>query len=150
MQGHEGLGRGLGRMRYEIRIVSDDVIESDIYVPDYFLTLDRGVSSNNIPYTFYPRGRGGRSKYIEALENYGEKYLNIPSGDALRFAFATARVQEKEGNPTNNSYLHSKNGERKNWITNNLEPTKKKVRQIITDSMLPLFRIETNFRANTR
>lgn len=97
--GDENSGNLLGRM----------------YAADYSGYLEFGVSADRIPYTPGGRGKGGTSKYIQALISFFEQ-RGLSDREATGAAFATATVHAREGMPTSGSKQHSTTGERLGFI----------------------------------
>lgn len=79
----------------------------------YGFIIDAGTKPEKIPYR---ENSGAKSsKYISALINYF-KLKSFSEKEAKGIAFATAKVQKREGMPTRGSYAYSKNNERKIFI----------------------------------
>ena len=115
-QGHRDTGSLIDSINYEILIDSQEVniVFSYLFYGDI---VNDGVPAANIPFT-PPSGRGGTSKYIEALKNWASRRgFKKP----LSAAFAIAAKHKKEGMPTKNSYKFSSNGRRKYWRAFTLE-----------------------------
>jgi|AACY02.7.fsa_nt_gi hypothetical protein len=89
---------------------------ADMYVQDYALPLETGVSPSRIPYTPGKRTGAGRSKFIEGLIDFFVKRGRSMT-DAKSAAFATATVMKRDGMPTRGSYKYSNNGRRKGAIS---------------------------------
>jgi hypothetical protein len=71
----------------------------EIWLNDYGIALDQGVSPENIPFTD-PSGRGGRSKYIEGLQRFAQLKLGITDNrKSLGIAFAIAKKHKRVGMP---------------------------------------------------
>lgn len=81
---------------------------------DYGFIVNAGTMPKKIP---YQENSGAKSsKYISGLASYFRERKNLQEKQALQAAFATAKVQKKEGMPTRNSYSYAKNNERKLFI----------------------------------
>ena len=108
LQGHVLTGNLVNSLRWEIE-TGDTKLTGKIYIADYGLYVNNGVSAVNIP--FSGGSGGGTSKYIQGLIRF---FLLRGLGDdnAKRAAFATARKHKKEGMPTKASSRFSKNGKR--------------------------------------
>ena len=108
LQGHVLTGNLVNSLRWEIE-TGDTKLTGKIYIADYGLYVNNGVSAVNIP--FGGGSGGGTSKYIQGLIRF---FLLRGLGDdnAKRAAFATARKHKKEGMPTKSSRRFSKNGKR--------------------------------------
>lgn len=85
--------------------------------------VDRGVPAAKIPFS-QPSGRGGRSKYIQALIRYAEKKMGLPEREAKSVAFAIAMKQKREGMPTRASMRFSSTGKRTGWIDETINRTR--------------------------
>lgn len=81
-------------------------------LPYYARYVNTGVPANKIPYSL-PSGRGGTSKYIEALMRFAESrgFDNPKSA-----AFAIAAKHIKEGMPTEKSKRFSQTGQRVGFL----------------------------------
>ena len=110
IQGHVLTGNLVNSLRWEIE-TGDTKLTGKIYIADYGLYVNNGVSAVNIPFSGTGSG-GGTSKYIQGLIRF---FLLRGLGDkeAKSAAFATARKHKKEGMPTKSSSRFSKNGKRK-------------------------------------
>jgi len=92
--------------------VSDNEIEGN--ARSYGMIVNFGITPARIPYGGEPTG-AKTSKYIQGLFNYF-KSKGKSDKDALSFAFATAKVQKKQGLSTQASRLYSSTGERQNFL----------------------------------
>ena len=92
----------------------------EAYYEDYAGAVNNGVAASRIPYSGIS-GRGGKSKYIEALVLYAQKRGMTNPKSA---AFAIAAKHKKEGMCTNASKRFSKNGKRTGAFDDVLENTK--------------------------
>lgn len=115
-QGHRGAGRLIESMRGVITTIPNGM-EITIFAADYSKFVDSGVSANRIPFRGRT-GRGGVSKYIQALIAY---FRLKGSPDPKAAAFATANTHRKEGMPTKASFRFSRTGERTGFIEETLE-----------------------------
>lgn len=141
-QGHHLTGA------FEKNIISEKIIESannvliKIYGSKYAIYLENGVAPGKIPFTpkGWPTASTGKktSKYIEALKAYVQLRMNIfEVTKQTSIAFAIARKQKEQGNPTYASYKFSKTNYRKNFITDTMWKflASKTPEQIIFDNM---------------
>ena len=71
---------------------------------EYLEKLEKGIPGNQI---------GIDAKDIEKMANYVKLRMGYTGKYALKVAQLILRKQQKEGNPTKNSYQFSKTGERK-------------------------------------
>jgi hypothetical protein len=109
-QGHRDTGKFEKSIEYDI-LTNVDTIEIVFSYLKYGIFLEKGVSSNKIPFG------GGASKkatslYIEALKNWAARKGMLKP---LSAAFAIAKMHKKEGMPTKGSVKFSKNGRRRNF-----------------------------------
>lgn len=120
-QGHVNTGKLSDSITYNIELVSTAIIAT-MYMEEYGVPVDTGVSAANIPY----RGRSGAatSKYIQGLISYFQS-KGLAETEAKRAAFATANKHKQEGMPTRNSFSYSSNGRRTTFaeatINNNID-----------------------------
>ncbi len=112
-QGHKHTGKLISSIEDKISYISDSII-AQIYMNDYWIHVNEGVSANRIP---YKRGSGAKtSKYIQALiEYFSHKGLTLEKAKGA--AFATANKHKKEGMPTKSSRRFSQNGKRTGFLT---------------------------------
>lgn len=99
---------------------------------DYGFIVNAGTTPGKIP---YKENSGAKSsKYISGLINYF-KLRGLSEKEASRAAFATAKVQKKEGMPTRNSYSYAKNNERKLFIERTAISISNTVDAIVSEEM---------------
>ncbi len=124
-QGHYLTGGLESSIQGEINeLPNGAVLEGSI--ADYGLIINTGATPSKIP---YQENSGAKSsKYINGLINYF-KLRGLSEKEAKQAAFATAKVQKREGMPTANSYQYAKNNERKLFI----EKTAISISPIIND-----------------
>lgn len=126
-QGHNNTGRGLDSIDPKVTRNRNDY-KAVISFIDYLEYINSGVANTRIPFSRENFGnRGGKSKYIEGLEEYFE---SKNKKDPLSVAFATAFTQiEKQktkvvggvaGLPTDGSFdkEYTKNGRRTQFVEN--------------------------------
>ena len=136
-QGHRVTGETEKSFKAEIKIVGEYRYELSIYVKTSAIILNYGVEAKRIPYTPRKRGqgKGGVSKYIQALLNWAANVKpSLSDSERKNFVFAVANKAKKEGHPTSGSYAFSKNGRRKDWITFAIEVNDSKLQSIINPS----------------
>lgn len=108
-QGHRNTGSLIKSFEGRVR---PDKLGVEIWGNKYAHYVDKGVKANRIPYT-KGRGRGGRSKYIQALIEY---FKQKGVADPKAAAFATANAHKREGMPTRRSLRFSSTGKRTGFI----------------------------------
>lgn len=117
-QGHRLTGSLSESIAYKVT-ATDDKVVGVLTGNDYGVYLEFGVSPGRIP--FGGGGApGGKSKYIEGLIRFFT-LKGLEPREAMRAAFATARVQKREGMPTKRSFQFSSNGKRTGFVTNAAE-----------------------------
>ncbi len=130
-QGHYLTG-GLERsIQGEIKNISNGAsLEGSM--ADYGFIVNTGTTPAKIP---YQENSGAKSsKYISGLINYF-KLKGLSEKEAKQAAFATAKVQKKEGMPTRNSYSYAKNNERKLFIERTAISISNTVDTIVSEEM---------------
>ena len=130
-QGHYLTG-GLERsIQGEIKnIVNGSSLEGSM--ANYGFIVDAGTAPSKIPYS--ENSGATTSKYISGLTNYF-KLRGLSEKEAKRAAFATAKVQKKEGMPTRNSYSYAKNNERREFIEHTNKQIENKVDTMVFNSI---------------
>ena len=118
-QGHNLTGKVIDGIDLITKETTNSIL-MQLAIYNYGAILDRGVSSDRIPFSGRT-GRGGKSKYIEGLKSYAEKRMGLYGKEALSVAFAIAYTHKKEGLPTRASYKYSSTGGRLDWATNAIE-----------------------------
>jgi hypothetical protein len=115
-QGHKATGKLVQSVRQETQKLLDG-IGSDLSFLSYGGIVNSGVSASRVPFSI-GKGRGGTSKFIQALMNW-VRFKNIAGGldkDIRRATFAIARNMKKEGIPTQGAFRFSANGRRIGFI----------------------------------
>lgn len=144
-QGHKLTGRLIRSMEFKVNVKSG-VAVGDVYMEHYSQFLERGVRASRIPFSGRS-GRGGTSKYIQALADYFKK-RGVPSREVLRAAFATAYKHKREGMPTRASSRFSQDsGVRTGFITRTVNESQDAIITILGDKVTQtiLVRIERSF-----
>jgi hypothetical protein len=95
----------------------------------YGQILNDGVTPARIPFS-EPSGRGGTSKYIQGLFQFW-RLKGLNEKEALRAAFATAKIQKREGMSTKASVRFSKNGRRQEAFDQSFRRVSKRIDQQI-------------------
>lgn len=136
-QGHKLTGKLINSVTFEVQQLNGG-FEGTMFIADYGMILEKGVKPNRIPFTF---GSGKKtSKYIQGLIDFFQKRGLHPKA-AKSAAFATARVQKREGLPTRKSFRFSKNGRRKGFIKHTLDNNIKALTAKIEQQSADKFRI---------
>jgi hypothetical protein len=112
-RGHSLTGELENSITYEVQNAVNSIAFVFSY-NDYGRIVNNGTKAARIPYNGRT-GRGGTSKYIQALIDYGKKRGIADDKQAKQFAFAVAAKQKKEGMSTKASARFSKNGKRNAW-----------------------------------
>jgi hypothetical protein len=119
-QGHSMGGGVVKSIEYVIKQEENSITLSGMMYP-YGSIIAAGTPKNRIPFSGRS-GRGGTSKYIQALQSYVQSRMNISDAKkSLSVAFAIAHKQKAEGMPTKNSYKFSSTGKRLDWIEESLK-----------------------------
>lgn len=114
-QGHKATGAVYKEIEYQIKQTTDTLTLNG-FMPFYGNIIAAGVPESRIPYSGRT-GRGGVSKYIEALQRYAQWKMGITDPKkSLSVAFAIATVQKRSGMPTPGSYKYSRTGKRRDWV----------------------------------
>lgn len=109
-QGHRFSGK-LANMEVTVATEGDKLV-ARIYMEDYGLIIDKGVSASRIP---FGKGTGDYSKFIEGLEKrFG----------SLESAFRIARSMAFYDSPTPGSFAFSNNGHRTDFIGRTISSTR--------------------------
>ena len=110
---------------------SANILVAGMYLEDYYIFVERGVNASRIPYGGRGTGRGGTSKYIQALIRYWRLKRGLPEKEAKRAAFATANKHKEEGMPTRSSFRFSKDGTRLGFVESTLKTYESRVAEIL-------------------
>lgn len=131
-QGHTMNGKLINDIEWVVKEETNMFTLSGFMYP-YGNILAAGTKSSKIPFSGRS-GRGGTSKYIQALQDYAKERMNI-SGEkeSLSVAFAIAHKQKKEGMPTRGSYAFSKSGKRLDWVEEALKHGEDKILEVIRE-----------------
>lgn len=137
-QGHNNTGKGLKSMRVVTHFDGNDIV-CNIVASEHVRIVDRGVKPNRIAY--YTNSGKKSSKAVDGLIKYfmsKGKSAKVAKG----LAFATLKVQKREGMSTKNSRRYSKTGRRNNFTR--LYPAQKKAATSVTASTFrKVFRYST-------
>lgn len=113
-QGHVLTGNLSDSIRFEITADGREAI-GQMFVPEYGVFVDVGVTADRIPFGKRPGKQGGKSAYIQGLIEFWEN-RGLSGRDAIGAAFATAHVHAREGMPSRGSYAYTSTGERTGFI----------------------------------
>lgn len=129
-QGHRLTGKAIRTMEFTVD-VKNGVGVGEIEMEFYAKFLERGVSRDRIPFSGRS-GRGGTSKYIQALADFFRK-RGVPEREVLRAAFATAHKHKREGVPTRASGRFSRDtgNSRTGFITRTMEESQEAIVTIL-------------------
>lgn len=106
LAGHTNTNSFNNSLRGEI-IEGTDGDTINIYGNEYGIYLDKGVTSDKIPFSG-SKGTGGNSKYITGLKNWVGSKLGISDDrEALSIAFAIAHTHMNTGMPVRDGKLGS-------------------------------------------
>lgn len=115
-QGHRATGSLEDSLTFEIKDSEADGLLGTIFGNDYWRPVDTGISAGRIPYS-PGKGRGGTSKYIQALIEWAAVVRpELDERERKGFVFAVATKASREGTPTRGSYAFSRNGSRTNFV----------------------------------
>jgi hypothetical protein len=124
-----------GKLRDSIELVSRETakgFEIDGLFLSYGLPINTGVPASRIPYT--PGSGRRRSKYISGLIDFVRKRrLAVKESEVKGIAFAIARKQKMQGQPTKGSFKFTKNGRRSNWVDMGLKGVEAEIEKAIED-----------------
>lgn len=135
-QGHHATGSLDRSFRHEITDNDTDGFLGVIFGNDYWQPLDTGVSADRVPYS-PGKGRGGTSKYIQALIDWAAVIKpGLSEKERKGFAFAVATKASREGHPTRGSYSFSRNGDRKNFVQKTIDKHVKTLAQRLSSPVL--------------
>lgn len=118
-QGHVLTGNLSDSIMFEVSADGDEIV-GQMYVADYGIFVNVGVTADRIPFGNRPGKQGGKSAYIQGLIEFWEG-RGLSGRDAIGAAFATAHVHAREGMPSRGSYRYSSNGERLGFVQDAVE-----------------------------
>lgn len=140
VQGHRLTGKAIRSMEFTVD-VRNGIGVGEVSMEFYTQFLERGVPASRIPFGGRT-GRGGTSKYIQALADYFRQ-RGVPERETLSAAFATAHKHKREGMPTRASRRFSRdNGSaRTGFITRTMEDSQQAVVTILGNKLEQLISI---------
>ena len=105
-----------------------------------------GTMASKIPYSGRT-GKGGKSLYITALQNYVKQRMRITDEQKSKsIAFAIAQTQKFSGDawgmPTRGSYAYTKTGKRLAWIEEAFIHNEDRIREAISDMAFNLLTVK--------
>lgn len=107
------------------------------YAYKYGSIVDAGTTAARIP--FSENSGAGTSKYIAGLMQFWKlRKPGISDKEALSLAFATAKVQKKEGMSTLGSRDYSATKQRQRFIEDALDATEGKTKEIVFGGLVEL------------
>ena len=140
-QGHVATGNLLRSIEIVIEELGEKIV-GRILVADYALFLDKGVSADRIPFSGIT-GRGGKSRYIQALINWIRiKRPSASDNQVKGIAFAIAHKAKQEGHPTRGSYAYAQNNRRKEWTRYAIDDNEEEFEKLLDLENLMVARIE--------
>jgi len=146
---NEGLKKVFDEQGHHLTGAWEDSIHSEVsgdqiigYANTYGSIVDAGVRPDRIPYGDTPTG-AGTSKYIQGLVLFW-KAKGLDDKEALSAAFATAKVQKKEGMSTWGSRDFSATKDRQHFIEEAQKEVSPKVDTMITRGLDDLINEELN------
>lgn len=129
-QGHQMTGKIVKDIEYRVKQETNKIVLSGFTYP-YGNIIASGVSASKIPFGGRT-GKGGKSLYIAALQNYVKSRMNISDEKkSLSIAFAIAKTQKEEGMPTLNSYRYSSSGKRLDWVQDAFRNNEDKITEAV-------------------
>jgi hypothetical protein len=134
-QGHKVTGKTESSFKGIVTKTGETSWQGVIYVLESAVILNYGVAASRVP--FGGGGRGGKSKYIQALLDWAANIKpNLSDKERKSFVFAVAKKAKKEGHPTIGSYAFTKNGRRKDWIEYSIEMNSDNIRDFLDPSVI--------------
>lgn len=125
--------------------INGDVKETNVSctILDYGHIISDGTTAKKIPFSGTKGDGTGTSKYIQGLVSFF-KLRGLSDKEALGAAFATAKVQKKEGMSTSASSRFSKNGKRQNFIGYVIDSKEAEVNKVMISGMDDIFNSQFN------
>lgn len=137
-QGHVLTGNLSDSIDFEISVDGNSVV-GRMYLPDYGIYVETGVTADRIPYGGRS-GKGGTSQYIQGLIRFWED-RGLSGREAIGAAFATANKHAREGMPTRDSLRFSQTGERTGFFRTVLEEQSKPIADKLFEKYGDLFNL---------
>lgn len=146
-QGHSMGGKVVRDIEYQVKIETNRIILSGLMYP-YGGIQAAGVKASKIPYSGRS-GRGGKSLYIAALQNYVKQRMGIDDAKkSLGIAFAIAETQKKQGMPTQGSFRFTSTGKRTDWIEEALKKDENKITSVVSEMAFNVMRVQFDVMIN--
>lgn len=133
-KGHFNTGQLEGSIKSNI---SNTELTGEMY--DYGHIVDDGTPASRIP--FSPGSGAKSSRFIDGLIAFFQT-KGLPEKEARSAAFATAKVQKKEGMSTKASVRYSSTGDRNNFIRDALNEVESVLEKTIENGMDEIFNDE--------
>lgn len=114
VQGHRMTGKLSDSITFTVSENGSEVT-GQMFIEDYGVYVEVGVSADRIPYGKGGGKPGGKSQYIQGLISFWE-HKGLSGREAIGAAFATAKVHAREGMPSRSSSKYSQSGKRTGFI----------------------------------
>lgn len=131
LQGHNLTGKFIRSLEAKASKIVNG-IRIDVFMEDYGLITNRGVSASRIP--FQPGSGKRSSKYIEGLTEYAVARFRVSRQVAERIAFAIASKHRQEGMPTRNSRRFSRTGRRTEFLEDARDEMDDEIERLINEA----------------
>lgn len=146
-QGHNLTGRLANSIEYTVE-KNGDYTSGLMYIEDYGVFVNVGVSASRIPYGKGGGNRGGTSAYIQGLIEFWE-HRGLTGREAIGAAFATAKVHAREGMPSRSSSRFSDSGERTGFVKEAVSGISNKIEENIASKFGKTLTLEFSELFNT-
>ena len=133
-QGHRGTGKLIASLKAEVDNINLKVVIKSKF---YAIFVNNGVLPSQIKSPFAP-------KRIEALRRWVMRVLGKSDKEAKGLAYAIALTHKRQGMPSFNSYRHSKNGRRRNFVQFAIASERKFIKEEIKREFTKDFQVRIN------
>lgn len=133
-QGHRGTGKLIASLKSEVDNINLKVVIKSKF---YAIFVNNGVLPSQIKSPFAP-------KRIQALRNWVMRVLKKSDKEAQGLAYAIAKTHKEQGMPSFNSYRHSKNGRRRNFVQFAIASEKKFIKEELKKEFTKDFQVRIN------
>ncbi len=149
-QGHYLTGNLSDSITYEINEKESQII-ARMFVAEYGIFVNAGVSAQNIPYGKNKGGGAKTSKYIQGLIEFWQE-RGLSGREAIGAAFATAKIHAREGMPSRASKAYSKTGERTGFVRIAIEEKIPLIQKKLSDKFAQTIELKfsENFENSTK